>query len=104
MVLKTIPVTSIGTGMTLVYTVSAGRTARIQNLIITNSASAVRTVNIWDSSSSTSGVVQISKVIVPANSTYTFPVILNKEVKYGYITAICNEGTETTIEGVVEEV
>jgi hypothetical protein len=103
MVLKTIPVTSIGTGLTLVYTVSSGRTATIQNLTITNSASAVRTVNIWDSSSATSGVIQISKVIVPANSTYTFPVVLNKEIKYGYITAVTNEGTEATIEGVVDE-
>jgi len=104
MIEKTIPVASIGTGITLIYSVTPGRTATIKQLIFTNSANAARTVHIFDSSSATTGVNKISRVIIGANQTFVPNEIINKKVELGYITAYCNEGTEVTCEGwIVEE-
>jgi len=104
MVEKTIRTVSIGTGITNVYSVTPGRTAKIKQLIFTNSAAANRTVHIFDSSSSTTGVIEISKVIIGSNQTLRPAEVMNKEVNLGFITAKCDEGTEVTVDGFVEEI
>jgi hypothetical protein len=103
MIEKTIPTVSIGTGITNVYSVTPGRIAKIKQLIFTNSASAVRTIHVFDSSSSTTGVVEISKVVIGANQTLRPAEVVNKEVKLGFITAKCDEGTEVTVDGWLTE-
>jgi hypothetical protein len=103
MIEKRIPTVSIGTGMTNIYTVTPGRTAKIKQLIFTNSANNVRTVHIFDSSSATTGVTKISRVIIGANQTLSPAEVMNKEVRLGYITAYTSEGTEVTVDGWLTE-
>jgi hypothetical protein len=103
MIEKTIPTVSIGTGITSIYAVTPGRTAKIKQLIFTNSVNAPRTVHVFDSSSATTGVTEISKIIIGATQTLRPAEVVNKEVRLGYITAYTAEGTEVTVEGWLTE-
>jgi hypothetical protein len=104
MIEKRISTVSIGTGITSIYAVTPGRTAKIEQLIFTNSAASTRTVHVFDSSSATTGVTEISKIIIGATQTLRPAEIINKEIRLGYVTAYTAEGTEVTVDGYVDEI
>jgi len=100
MIEKRIPTTSIGTGLTLLYSITPGRTATIKQLTFTNTASAARTVHVYDGS----GITEIVKVVVGASQTLRPAETLNRIVTKDMITAKCDEGTEVTVDGYLWEV
>lgn len=98
MVLKTIPTVSIETSLTLVYSISSGRTATIKQLTFTNSAGSAITVNVYDGS----GITSILKVIVPATSTLSPAEVINRKCSKDMITAVA-DGEGVSVDGYLEE-
>jgi hypothetical protein len=104
MIEKTIPETSIGTGYTVLVRITPGRTATIKQLQFTNTASELRTIHVFDSSSPTTGVKEICMVVLGANETFVPAETINRKAELGYVVAYCSEGTETSCSGYYEEI
>jgi hypothetical protein len=103
MVMKTIPTTSIGTGVTLIYSITTGRVATIKQLSFTNAAGENRTVHIYDSSSATGSDREIFRTIIYPNETFIPAEVMNRKARLGYITAKTDEGTEVSVDGYLDE-
>ncbi len=99
--IKQIPATQIGTGLTEVFIRSPNRKLIVRELIFSNSSSSVRNVNLYDGDKST-GIINILRVTIPASSTIYLDNIY-REVINKNLVAICLEGTEVIVSGKVEE-
>jgi len=102
MIEKQIPDTSVGTGYTTVFSRTEGRKAMVKQLTFTNTATAVRTLEVWDGDTTT-GVKLVMKIILGAQETFTPAEIQYREIEYKDLTARCLEGTEVSVSGSVLE-
>ncbi|MEM2262330.1 MAG: hypothetical protein QXK24_07755 [Ignisphaera sp.] len=98
MVLKNIPTVDIGTGLTLVYSITPGRTAIIKQLTFTNTSASPLTVSVYDGS----GITSILKVTIPATSTLVPAEVINRRCTKDMITAVA-DGVGASVDGYLEE-
>jgi len=93
---------SIGTGLTEVYLRTSGRKAVVKELTLTNTGTAVRTVDFYDGDTTT-GITPLVRVILGAQETFTPKEAMYREVVRKDLVAICLEGTEVSVSGSVLE-